>query len=192
MSFLSSLITLPDSRLRQPSERVSFKDEYVKQLSERMKATILEWEETRPYEIGAALSAIQIAEPYRVVIIRENDNDKNDQSFLTLLNPEILKIGGKVEADYEGCLSIVDIYGLVPRRNKVTIGAMSLEGKKIKIEAEGFMARVLQHEIDHTNGVVFIDHIRKEDAFYYLGQDGNFQKIPHREIIKSKTLWADN
>lgn len=192
MNFLSDLITLPDPRLRQPSKTVSFKDEYAKQLSERMKATILEWEETRPYEIGAALSAIQIAEPYRVVIIRENDNDKNDQSFITLLNPEISKIDGTVETDYEGCLSVVDIYGLVPRRNKVTIQAMNLEGGKIKIEAEGFMARVLQHEIDHTNGIMFIDHIKDRDAFYRLGQDGDFQKIPHREIIESKALWADN
>ncbi|NCU43896.1 peptide deformylase [Candidatus Saccharibacteria bacterium] len=190
MGLLDSLITLPDVRLRKPSKDVAFDDAHVKLLADKMKNVVLEWEKTRQYEIGAALSAIQIAEPYRVVVVREDFSDKDNQSFVTLLNPRVVASGGGVESDYEGCLSIVDVYGIVPRNYRVTVAATNLEGKEITIQAEGFLARVLQHEIDHTNGVMFIDHIKDHDAFYALEPNGDFKKIPHKDVLESSALWA--
>lgn len=127
MNCLSNLITLPDPRLRQKSQKVHGITEDIIQLVQKMEQTVLEWEETRPHEIGAALSAVQIAEPYRVIIIRQDFDDKDNQSFLALVNPEIVKHEGRIEDDYEGCLSVTDIYGLVSRHSKVRVRAMGLK-----------------------------------------------------------------
>lgn len=190
MSFLDNLITLPDQRLRQESRDVNIKNDDIQALSAKMQNTVLEWEQTRPHEVGVALSAIQIAEPYKVVVVRRDFSDKNNREFITLINPVITKFNKTQQLDYEGCLSIVDIYGSVPRYTKVTVRALSLEGKDIQIEADGFMARVLQHEIDHTHGVMFIDHIKQADSFYNLSDTGLLEKISYQKIMQMEDLWV--
>ena len=92
--------------------------------------------------------------------------------------------------DYEGCLSIPDIYGKVPRYNKVKVKALDTNLNKIELTASGFLARVFQHEIDHTNGIVFIDHIKDNpDAFYILDTSGKLIKQDYEQIKKNTTLW---
>ncbi|MGD8374103.1 MAG: peptide deformylase [Candidatus Woesebacteria bacterium] len=184
-----NIITLPNAHLRQKSERVHVITDEVKKLIKNMEAATLDWEDSRPHELGVALAAIQIDDAHRVVIIRNDFDNKDDRDFLALINPKIVKYEGKIEYDHEGCLSVKDIYGLVPRYSKVRVEALDADGKEVKFKAEGFLARILQHEVDHTNGIVFIDHIKNDDAFYKLNDEGELEKIPHDEIIKSDILW---
>lgn len=185
------IITLPQENLRQRSQKVSVINEDVEALIKEMEAATLDWEDNRAHEVGVALAAVQINDLRRVVIIRDNFDDKNNRNFQVLINPAITKYEGNVEEDYEGCLSIKDVYGKVPRHTKVRVKALNLAGEEIRIKAEGFLARVLQHEIDHTNGIVFVDHIKdKKEAFYTLTEKGNLEKLNYdEEIAESTILW---
>jgi peptide deformylase len=108
------IITLPNKHLRQRSIRVGLVTDEVRQLVDDMEAATLDWEDHRDHELGVALAAVQIDRLQRVVVIRNNFEDKTDRSFQVLINPEITKYEGEIEEDYEGCLSIKDIYGKVP------------------------------------------------------------------------------
>ena len=138
-----------------------------------MKAATLDWDASREHEVGVALAAVQIDQLYRIVIVREDYSDKKSRDFTVFINPEITKHEGEIEADFEGCLSVPNIYGKVPRHSKVRVKALDLEGHEFRVTAEDFLARIFQHEIDHTKGKVFIDHIKDDpEAFYRLGEDG--------------------
>jgi peptide deformylase len=149
----------------------------------------LDWEASRPHEVGVALAAIQIDSPYRVVIVRNNFDDKSDRSFSVFINPEVTKLEGRIEEDFEGCLSVKDVYGKVPRHTKVRIRAKDDSGRTVRIKAEGFLARVFQHEIDHTNGIVFVDYIKdKPEAFYSLAEDGKLEPLAYEQVQKADFL----
>lgn len=184
-----SIITLPNKHLRERSKRVHVVTDGVRQLIADMKAATLDWEAHRPHELGVALAAVQVNKLERIIIIRNNFDDKQDRTFVTLINTELIKGEGEITYDQEGCLSVPDIYGLVPRYSKVRIRALNEQGREIRLKAEGFLARVLQHEIDHTNGIVFIDHIKDNDAFFKLGADGKLTKVTHESILKNSLLW---
>jgi len=188
-----SIITLPNSHLRQKSQRIFVVDEKTHQLVDDMVSASLDWEQSRPHEISAALAAVQVDKLERVVIVRNNFDDKSDNTFTALINPEIVKYEGEVVADYEGCLSVSDIYGKVPRNTKIRVKALDTTGNEVRFKAEGFLARVIQHEIDHTNGIVFIDHIKGSvDSFYRLDKDGELQPLDYDKHIKNhETLWQD-
>lgn len=193
MANKDSIITLPHIHLRERSKRVGLIDESIKKLIADMKEATLDWEDSRDHEVGVALAAVQIDVLSRIVVIRNNFDDKKDRGFITLINPEITKYDGVIEEDYEGCLSILDTYGKVPRYTKVKVKALNESGQPIRIAAEGFLARVLQHEIDHINGIVYIDHIRKNrNAFYRLSNDGKLDALDYDTDVKdNKTLWSD-
>lgn len=186
-----SIITLPRSELRQRSRKINTVTAAVKQIVEDMKAATLDWEHNRQHEVGVALAAVQIDQLFRIIIVRNNPDNKKDGTFTVFINPEITKYEGAMNTDFEGCLSITDIYGKVPRYDKVRVKAIGLDGKAFKVSAEGFLARVLQHEVDHTNGKVFIDHIKnKKQAFYRLTPDGELEKLDYDKDIKNNTaLW---
>ena len=158
-------------------------------LANDMKEATLEWEANRDHEVGVALAAIQIGELKRVIVVREDFDNRENKNFTTYINPKITKYSGEVHEDYEGCLSVKDIYGLVPRYNDIEFTALTPEGKTITTQANGFLARVIQHEVDHTNGILFIDHIKDKDAFFVLREDGDLEKLAHEEILKSNILW---
>lgn len=185
------IITLPHADLRQKSARVHVITDDVLKLVQDMTDAALDWEDSRPHEISAALAAVQIAHLDRVVIIRSDFDDKSSRDFTPLINPEIVKYEGKIVADYEGCLSVSKIYGKVPRHDKIRVKALDLDGNEVRFKAEGFLARVIQHEIDHTNGIVFIDHIRDDNqAFYTLDEKGELQPLDYDARIKdSDILW---
>jgi peptide deformylase len=188
-----TLITLPNSDLRQRSKKVGYIGDDIKQLVADMEAATLEWEDNRDHEVGVALAAVQIDELWRVVVIRNNFDDKKDRTFRVFINPEITKYEGDIVSDYEGCLSIKNVYGLVPRHSKVRIKALNLAGKEVRLTAEGFLARVFQHEIDHTNGIVFIDHIKDDaEAFFTLTDEGKLEpKEYEQDIRNNRELWED-
>ncbi len=185
------IITLPDKHLRERSRRVAIITDTTHQLIKDMESATLDWEDSRDHEIGVALAAVQIDSMERVVIIRNNFNDKTDRTFQIFINPEITKLEGEIEEDYEGCLSIKNVYGKVPRHTKVRVKAQDIKGKEIRLTAEGFLARVFQHETDHTKGIVFIDHIKDNpEAFYKLQEDGSLKPLDYEKDIRTNdVLW---
>ncbi len=187
------IITLPNPHLRQKSQRVFVVDASTHKLVDDMVSASLDWEASRPHEISAALAAVQIDNLERVVIVRNNFDDKTDNSFTALINPEIVKYEGDVVEDYEGCLSVSDIYGKVPRHTKIRIKALDTSGNEVRFKADGFLARVIQHEVDHTNGTVFIDHTKgKTDAFYRLDANGDLQPLDYAKHVQDNhELWQD-
>ena len=109
---------------------------------------------------GIGLAAIQIGVPRRMLVIdlSRDDEENKPQVFI---NPEILKVSDDVSTYEEGCLSIPDYYAEVERPASLTVGYVDRDGKQQTIEADGLLATCLQHEIDHLNGVLFIDHISR-------------------------------
>lgn len=186
-----SIITLPNPHLRTKSQRVHVVTDETRQLITDMTDASLDWEDSRPHEISAALAAVQVDHMNRVVIVRSDFDDKAVREFVPLINPEIVKYEGEIITDFEGCLSVNGFYGKVPRHSKVRVKALDIEGNEVRFKAEGFLARVIQHEIDHTNGIVFIDHIQdKKDAFYRLDDKGELQPLSYDEHIKDNhILW---
>ena len=185
----ANIIALPNPHLRQKSKRIHVVTDDVRKLITDMQAATLDWEDSRPHEVGVALAAVQVDKLDRVVIVRNDFDNKDDRTFVALINPEVVKLEGDITYDHEGCLSVPDIYGLVPRHNKVRIKALDEKGNEVRIKAQGFLARVLQHEIDHTKGIVFIDHIKDKDVFFKLTKDGKLVKVGHETILKNRLLW---
>ena len=187
------IITLPNNHLRQKAERVHVITDEVQDVVKEMIEASLDWEKSHPHEISAALAAPQIDKMYKIIIVRSDLDDKNNQEFTALINPKVVKFEGDIVTDFEGCLSITSIYGKVPRYEKVRVKALDIHGNEVHIKAEGFLARVLQHEIDHTNGILFVDHIRDDkDAFYTLDDDGELQPLDYDKDIKNNhDLWED-
>lgn len=182
----NNIITLPNPSLRQKSDRVHVITDDTRNLISDMRTAALDWEDSRPHEIAVALAAVQIDRHERVVIVRGDFEDKDNRSFIVLINPEVVKYEGEEKLDYEGCLSVKDLYGAVPRHNKIRIKALDENGQEIRLKAEDFLARVLQHEIDHTNGICFVDHIKgQEDAFYILTEKGDLEPTDYEKVIKA-------
>lgn len=191
MATMKDIITLPNEHLRQRSTRIGLVTPEILEVVESMKQATLDWEKNRKHELGVALAAIQIDQPYRLVIVRNDFDNKEDETFQVLINPEITKLEGEVVEDFEGCLSVKDLYGKVPRHTKVRVKALDENGCEIRLKAEGFLARVLQHEIDHTNGTVFIDHIKdRPEAFYKITDSGQLEPLDYVKVIKNNSkLW---
>ena len=187
------IITLPNAHLRQRSERVHVITPEIEKLVQDMQDATIDWERSREHEVGVALAAVQVDALKRIVVVRNDFNNKDDHSFTVFINPEITKYEGAVEKDYEGCLSVRNVYGLVPRHTKVRVKAIGLDGKEFRVSAEGFLARIFQHEIDHTNGIVFVDHIRdQDDAFFTLTDKGELLATDYKsEVQTNKDLWED-
>lgn len=188
-----NIITLPNPRLRQKSSRVhGITDETIALIDDMTSASI-DWEDSRPHEISAALAAVQIDNHTSVIIVRSDFDDKSVRDFTALINPEIIKYEGQIVEDYEGCLSVRNIYGKVPRASKIRVRALNVQGQEVRFKASGFLARVIQHEVDHCNGILFIDHIRETaNAFYELDDTGELQPLDYDSTIKdSHELWED-
>lgn len=178
----NDIITLPDERLRQKSRRVGFVSGEIKQLAEDMIAASLDWEASRDHEACAALAAVQIGVLERVVTVRDDmesrGESKGSASFSVFINPEIVKELGEPEEMWEGCLSVDGIYGHVMRYPKVKVKATNLHGKEVRLTATGFLAQVFQHEIDHTNGIVFVDRVEDASKLRKIADNGEFVKLP--------------
>lgn len=186
------IICLPNDHLREKSEKVREINDATISLIKDMTDAAIDWEASRPHEISAALAAVQIDALQRVVIIRSDFDDKENNDFTTLINPEIVKYEGNLVEDYEGCLSVRDIYGKVPRYTKIRVRATNIEGQEVRFKADGFLARVIQHEIDHTNGIVFIDHIKDDaKAFYRLDAKGELEPLDYDTHIKDNSILWD-
>ncbi len=150
---LRDILILPDKRLRQVSEPVKKVDAGIRALVEDMFETMYD-------APGIGLAAIQVGAPKRVVTmdLAKKDDPKNPQVFI---NPEVVWTSEEKAVYEEGCLSIPEYYGDVERPAQVKVKYLDLDGKPHELEASGLLATCLQHEIDHLNGVLFIDHLSK-------------------------------
>jgi len=186
------IISLPNTKLRQKSTKVREITPEILQIIDNMTTVALEWENTRPHEISAAIAAPQIGHLNRIIIVRSDLEDKNIRDFTALINPEIIKLEGEITKDFEGCLSVPGIYGKVSRHNKARVKALDINGNEVRFKVDGFLSRVIQHEIDHINGIVFIDHIKDdEDAFFELDKEGELQPLDYEKHIKNNSILWD-
>lgn len=185
------IIKLPNPHLRQKSQRVGIVTDEIKQVVSEMQEATIDWDQSREHETGVALAAVQIDRLYKVIVVRNDYGDKDNHDFTVFINPEITKLEGEIKSDFEGCLSVPDVYGKVPRHTKVRVRALDLNGKKFRVTAEGFLARIFQHEIDHCNGIVFIDHIKSDkDAFYHLNAEGKLEPLDYEKDVENNSiLW---
>jgi peptide deformylase len=150
---LRDILVIPDKRLRVVSKPVAAVDASVRALAEDMLETMYD-------APGIGLAAIQIGEPLRIVTmdLAKKDEEKDPHVFV---NPEITWSSEEKNVHEEGCLSIPEYYEEVERPAKVRFTYLDLDGKLHEVEADGLFATCIQHEIDHLNGVLFIDHISK-------------------------------
>jgi len=146
--------------LKLPDKRLRLKSEPVKRVDTGIRALVDDMFETMYAAPGIGLASIQIGVPKRVVVM---DLSKKDEAHkpLVFINPEITWASDEKSTHEEGCLSIPEYYEEVERPSEVKVKYQDLDGKTHEVTANGLFATCIQHEIDHTNGVLFIDHISK-------------------------------
>jgi peptide deformylase len=145
--------TVPEPVLRQKSKRVSGIDGSIRKLAEDMI-------ETMHAAYGVGLAAPQVGVPLRVIVI-----GMPEEEDFVLVNPEIVRRTGE-RLVTEGCLSVPGYYGEIKRSQRVTVKGKDLGGKEVRIRAEELLAQALEHEIDHLNGVLYIDRLESSDKLY--------------------------
>ncbi len=150
---IKPLIILPDPVLRQVSKPVERVDGALLKLADDMLETMYD-------APGIGLAAIQVGEPLRMLVIDLAKEGETPAPHV-FINPEVLESSDQRSVYEEGCLSIPDYYAEVERPASVRVQYIDRDGRQQEIMAEGLMATCLQHEIDHLNGVLFIDHISK-------------------------------
>jgi peptide deformylase len=154
--------------LRQVAEPVSpeaIRSPEIQRLLDDMLETMADHD-------GAGLAAPQVHVPRRVVIYGVDENPRYPEAeavpFTVLVNPRITALGDEQEEDWEGCLSVPDLRGLVPRFTRVRVEAYGRDGKQLRFDAAGFHARVVQHECDHLDGKVYLDRMRSMESLSFL------------------------
>ena len=153
------LTTIGDAVLHQKAKRVRKIDSSIQKLIDDMIETM--------HDIGGAagLAAPQVGIPLQVIVV-----EMPDEEPVAVINPEIVKSVGEREVG-EGCLSLPGYRGTLKRFEKVTVKGRDRHGKEIRIKADGLLAHALQHEIDHINGVVYVDRLESKDDLVAIGEE---------------------
>ncbi len=154
---LRKIVTLPDPILRRKALTVTRFDAELQSLIKDMIETM----RTAP---GVGLAAPQVGIPDRLIVVEYPEDDEQEDApkkLYVVVNPEIKEISTETELGIEGCLSIPNLHGEVERALSVTVKGQTRRGQPFKIKANGWLARIFQHEIDHVNGVVFTDRATK-------------------------------
>ena len=145
----------------RPIDKQEIKDPRMQKLIDDMIDTMHEYS-------GIGLAAPQIHESLRVFVAHLDPGGRGEGEPTAIINPQISVIGDKTVEGWEGCLSIPDIRGLVPRAFHINVVAVDRHGKRIEFEAKDFPARVVQHEADHLDGVLFFDRMRSFESLTYM------------------------
>ena len=145
------ILTYPDSFLSEPTQPLEEIDGEVQEMIDKMAATMYE-------APGIGLAAIQVGWDKSLTVYDISPRDEK-RSLHVLINPRIITKEGEIVSENEGCLSVPEFRADVKRAASITVEGYDREGKPVKIDAEGMLAIVLQHEIDHLNGTLFLDHI---------------------------------
>jgi len=164
----------------KPLEPADIKSPRIQQLIADMFETMQEYQ-------GVGLAAPQVHESLRLFVAGfapgaddDEDDDEDDEAeeervpLMALINPEITMVGEDTAEDWEGCLSIPDIRGRVTRAREIKVTALDRRGRRIEINARGFTARVIQHETDHLDGVLFFDRMKSLETLTFLDEFGKY------------------
>ncbi len=144
------ICTYPDPVLRQKAQSVEIIDGELQKLIDDMAETMYK-------APGIGLAANQVGKPVRVLVI-DIQKEESDYGLIVLINPEMMEAKGEISWE-EGCLSVPEFYANVKRYEEVVVSGMDRRGDKVEINAEGLLAVALQHEMDHLDGKLFIDHL---------------------------------
>jgi peptide deformylase len=151
----------------RPLEKAELKSAAVQKLIDDMIDTMIEYH-------GVGLAAPQVHEGLRIFVasLDVEDDEKRDSEPepIALINPEITVVGSDVVEDWEGCLSIPDVRGRVPRAREIRLRALDRNGGRLELRAHDFPARVMQHETDHLDGVLFFDRMRSFESLTFLDE----------------------
>ncbi|HOO56237.1 MAG TPA: peptide deformylase [bacterium] len=145
--------------LKKAAKRIRVVTDEICDLAENMIETMIKYN-------GVGLAANQVGEAIRLITVMHGEDD-----IRPYINPKIVKRSEELEYSDEGCLSFPLMFGTVGRSCSVEVHAQDLEMKKVKIEAEGFLARIFQHEIDHLNGITFVERVEKDTLRKYTPQE---------------------
>jgi len=156
---------LPDPVLRQKAKRVATIDGSIQKLIDDMI-------ETMRVVHGVGLAAPQIGMSLRIAVI-----EIPEKEVITLINPEIIKRQGERVVE-EACLSVPDYYGEIKRSEVVKVKAQDRQGKEFRLKGEELLAQALEHETDHLNGILYVDHIEGPDKLWKVTPQGN-QTLEH-------------
>lgn len=147
---IREILKYPDPVLRKKAQKISEFNSDLKSLVEDMAETMYD-------APGVGLAAPQIGESVQLIVVDKSTNESN-REYMVMINPEITESQGKQE-DEEGCLSVIELTATVKRKKKIRVIYQDEEGRPHEIEVEDRMAVILQHEIDHLHGILFIDHL---------------------------------
>ncbi len=149
------IVIYPDSRLREPCKPVVNINTEIQTLLSDMAETMYE-------ASGIGLAAPQIGSKHRVIVVdvRDDEEEGRKGELLKLINPEIIKSSGKISYE-EGCLSIPHLREYVTRKKEITVKAINEKEQEVVFDADGLLAICIQHEIDHLDGILFIDRLSK-------------------------------
>lgn len=151
-----NILTYPEKSLAEPSVQVESVDEEIIQLTKDMGETMFE-------APGVGLAAPQVGVNKRIIVYdahaADPERENAPKEHIALINPEIVDASGSIISEAEGCLSVTDYTADVKRYETVTVKALDIDGNPIEFEASGILAVIMQHEIDHLDGVLFIDRI---------------------------------
>jgi peptide deformylase len=166
----------------KPLDPADIKSAPVQQLIDDMFETMQEYQ-------GVGLAAPQVHESLRLFVAGfppgpadEEEEDGDDVPLMAIINPEITPIGDERVEDWEGCLSIPEIRGRVPRAREIEVKAYDRKGRKMSLRARGFTARVIQHETDHLDGVLFFDRMKSLETLTFLDEFGRYWNSRRRDV----------
>jgi peptide deformylase len=155
------VITVGDARLRERARPLQNITPEIRQLAADMVETMHAYD-------GIGLAATQVAEMHRILVIEipEDEDIWGSGELYVVVNPEIVRESRETEVGTEGCLSVPGYLGEVERSEEVLVRGLDLQGKKFRLRPKGFLARVFQHEIDHLDGVLYIDRLTAPDRIW--------------------------
>jgi peptide deformylase len=167
----------------KPLDPADIKSPKFQQLIDDMFETMQEYN-------GVGLAAPQVHHGVRLFVAgfapRHDEDDDDDEDggvpLMALINPEITVVGDDVQEDWEGCLSIPDVRGRVPRARDLAVKAYDRKGRRIQMNARGFTARVIQHETDHLDGVLFLDRMESLETLTFLDEFGRYGTARARDV----------
>jgi peptide deformylase len=155
-------------RRARPLDKADIRNAAVQRFIDDMIETMYEYH-------GVGLAAPQVHEGLRLFVAMLDDEPGDDSDALVVINPEITPNATVTEEGWEGCLSIPDIRGMVPRHTDITVKALDRNGKAMELRLRGFPARVAQHETDHLDGVLFFDRMKSLQSLTFLEEFSRFQ-----------------
>ena len=147
----------------RPIDRGEIMGPAVQKLIDDLMATMIEYH-------GVGLAAPQVHAGVRVFVASMDHDEGGDGEPVAIINPEITPVGADIVEDWEGCLSIPDIRGRVPRAREIKVQAFDRRGDRIELRAHDYVARVLQHETDHLDGILFVDRMRSFETLTFLDE----------------------